>query len=371
MPTSVKEDTSPAGIRTKEAFFENMAKQRRTAMAMLAAIAGTGFSVYMMSLAMADGDDEGRNRTAIDDMDRWTRFARFPIPGTDKIVQIPWGFGLGAFAAAGAQVAALLVGNSSFGQAFNNIKDVGMDSFLPLPTSKINMFENPAAWAMDSITPSIARPFFEYAMNMDGLGREIYNNRQSRVGDAYTGGDNVPDLYKDAARMLANITNGEIDVSPNTMYFFANNYVDGLSRIIHNSYGIGMTVAGQKEFNPKTDTMVFDSFFGAPSNVDAREFSKVENQIKDRERKLNMFKSDPERYADYVMEHPMDEAIVELYNKAVGGQLNDLREQANIFRKMPGLTPKERQEYLDPIKAQQNLYKRHLISVFEAYNIKP
>ena len=371
LPEVVKNDTSPEGIKTKEEFFANMAKQRRTAMAMLAAIAGTGVAVYMMSLAMAGGDDEGRNKTATDDMDRWTRFARFPIPGTDKIVQIPWGFGLGAFAATGAQIAALLTGNSSFGQAFNNIKDVGMDSFLPLPTSKINMFENPAAWAMDSITPSIARPFFEYAMNMDGLGREIYNNRQSRVGDAYTGGDNIPELYKDAARMLANITNGDIDVSPNTMYFFANNYVDGLSRVIHNSYGIGMVAAGQKEFNPKTDTMVLDSFFGAPSNVDAREFSKVENQIKDRERKLNMFKSDPERYAEYVMEHPMDEAIVDIYNKAVGGQLNALREQANVYRKMPGLTPKERQEYLDPIKAQQNLYKRHLIGIFEAYNITP
>jgi hypothetical protein len=371
LPASVSGDTSPEGIRTKEEFFANMAKQRRTAMAMLASIAGTGAAVYMMSLAMADDDEEGRNRTAIDDMDRWTRFARFPIPGTEKIVQIPWGFGLGAFAAAGAQVAALLVGNSSFGQAFNNIKDVGMDSFLPLPTSKINMFENPAAWAMDSITPSVARPFFEYAMNMDGLGREIYNNRQSRVGDAYTGGDNIPDLYKDAARMLANITNGDIDVSPNVMYFFANNYMDGLSRVIHNSYGIGMVAAGQKEFNPKTDTMVFDSFFGAPSNVDAREFSKVENQIKDKERKLNMFKSDPERYAEYVMENPEDEALVEIYNKAVGGPLNDLREQANIYRKMPDLTPKERKEYLDPIKAQQNLYKRHLIGVFEAYNITP
>jgi hypothetical protein len=320
---------------------------------------------------MSDDDDEGRNRTAIDDMDRWTRFARFPIPGTDKIIQIPWGFGLGAFAAAGAQIASLLVGNSSFGQVFNNIKDVGMDSFLPLPTSKINMFENPAAWAMDSITPSIARPFFEYAMNLDGLGREIYNNRQSRVGDAYTGGDNIPELYKDAARMLANITNGQVDVSPNTMYFFANNYIDGLSRVIHNSYGIAMTAAGQKQFNPKTDTMILDSFFGAPSNVDAREFSKVENQIKDKERKLNMFKSDPIRYAEYVAANPFDETIVQIYNQSVGAGLNKLREQSNMYRKMPDLSPKERKELVDMIKAQENLYKRHLISVFEAYDIKP
>lgn len=366
LPASVQAD--PEAKRT---FFENHYKQRRTAQAMLAAIAGTGVMVYYMALMMSDDDDEGRNRTAIDDMDRWTRFARFPIPGTDKIIQIPWGFGLGAFAAAGAQIASLLVGNSSFGQVFNNIKDVGMDSFLPLPTSKINMFENPAAWAMDSITPSIARPFFEYAMNLDGLGREIYNNRQSRVGDAYTGGDNIPELYKDAARMLANITNGGIDVSPNTMYFFANNYLDGLSRIIHNSYGIGMTVAGQKAFNPKTDTMVLDSFFGAPSNVDAREFSKVENQIKEKERKLNMFKSDPIRYAEYVAANPLDEVIVNIYNQSVGAGLNKLREQSNMYRKMPDLSPKERKELVDMIKAQENLYKRHLISVFEAYDITP
>ena len=366
LPESVRLDPE-----AKKTFFENHYKQRRTAQAMLAAIAGTGVMVYYMALLMSDDDDEGRNRTAIDDMDRWTRFARFPIPGTDVIVQIPWGFGLGAFAAAGAQVASLLVGNSSFGQVFNNIKDVGMDSFLPLPTSKINMFENPAAWAMDSITPSIARPFFEYAMNLDGLGREIYNNRQSRVGDAYTGGDNIPELYKDAARMLANITNGGIDVSPNTMYFFANNYVDGLSRIIHNSYGIGMTAAGQKQFNPKTDTMILDSFFGAPSNVDAREFSKVENQIKEKERKLNMFKSDPMRYAEYVAANPFDETIVQIYNQSVGAGLNKLREQSNMYRKMPDLSPKERKELVDIIKSQENLYKRHLISVFEAYNITP
>ena len=366
LPDSVRLDPE-----AKKAFFENHYKQRRTAQAMLAAIAGTGVMVYYMALLMSDDDDEGRNRTAIDDMDRWTRFARFPIPGTDVIVQIPWGFGLGAFAAAGAQVASLLVGNSSFGQVFNNIKDVGMDSFLPLPTSKINMFENPAAWAMDSITPSIARPFFEYAMNLDGLGREIYNNRQSRVGDAYTGGDNIPELYKDAARMLANITNGGIDVSPNTMYFFANNYLDGLSRIVHNSYGIGMTAAGQKQFNPKTDTMILDSFFGAPSNVDAREFSKVENQIKDKERKLNMFKSDPIRYAEYVAANPFDETIVQIYNQSVGAGLNKLREQSNMYRKMPDLSPKERKELVDVIKSQENLYKRHLISVFEAYDITP
>jgi len=362
LPESVRND--PEAIA---AFRNNMAKQSASARAMLMSLFGAGSIIYLMALMLAEEDDEGRNKVATDDLARWTRYARFHIPGTDVVFQLPWGFGLGAFASAGAQVTSMFLGNNSIKDTFINIKDVGFDSFLPLPMSRINMWENPAAWAMDSATPSLFRPFFEYAMNLDGLGREIYNNRQTRSGDAYTGGDSIPELYKDAAKMLANITNGAVDWSPNTMYFFANNYADGLTRLIHNSYNIGMVGTGQKEFNPKTDTLAFDMFFGAKSNFDAREFSKVENKIKDKERKLNMFKNDPERYMEYVAANPFDQGIVDMYNKGVNGDLKKVRELANKYRAMPGLSPKERKELLDNVKEQQNLIKRHLISVFGAY----
>jgi hypothetical protein len=362
LPEAVRND--PAALAK---FRENMASQKRAAASMLGSLAGAGSLIYLMALAFAEEDEEGRNKVAIDDLARWTRYARFHIPGTDTIFQIPWGFGLGAFASAGAQIVAFGLGNNSLKDTFNNVKDVGMDAFLPLPVSRINMWENPAAWAMDSVTPSLFRPFFEYAMNLDGLGREIYNNRQTRSGDAYTGGDNIPEFYKDGAKLLANITNGAIDWSPNTMYFFANNYADGLTRLIHNSYNIGMVGTMQKDFNPKTDTLVFDSFFGAKSNFDAREFSKMENKIKDKERKLNMFKNDPERYMDYIAANPYDQGLVDVYNKGINGDLKKVRELANKYRAMPDLTPKERKELLDNIKEQQNLIKRHLISVFKAY----
>jgi hypothetical protein len=208
-------------------------------------------------------------------------------------------------------------------------------------------------------------------MNMDGLGREIYNNRQSKFGNAYTGGDSIPELYKDAARMLANITNGGVDISPNVMYFFANNYANGLTRLVHNSYNVGLVGAGEKEFNPKTDTLLFDSFFGAKSNYDAREFSRVENKIKDMERKLNMFKTDPMRYLDYISENPLDQGVVDLYNKAVNGDLKKTRELANNYRRMADLSPKERKDLLDNLKEQQNLIKRNLIEMFGAYDVKP
>lgn len=367
-------DALPAAAKelpnARKAFEESFYKQKRAAAGMIMSLAGMGSAVYLMALAMAGDDDEGRNEVSTDDMARWARYARFHIPGTETVFQIPWGFGLGSFAAAGAQVTAFAIGKNSIKDTFNNIKDVGMDSFLPLPISRISPFDNPAAWAMDTATPSLFRPFFEYAMNLDGLGREIYNNRQVRTGDAYTGGDSIPEMYKDAARLLANITDGAIDWSPNTMYFFANNYADGISRLGHNTYNIGLVAAGQKDFNPKTDTLVFDSFFGAKSNYDARQFSSVENQIKEKERKLNMFKNDPEKFVDYISKNPYDLSIVEVYNHNMG-QLNKIRQMANKYRAMPGLTPKERKEMLDNLKEQQNLIKRSLTGVFEAYDITP
>jgi len=353
-------------------FLKKYNEQKKAATAMTLGLLGMGSAIYLMSMAMSDDDDLGRNRTATDDANRWSRYARFHIPGMETPIQIPWGFGLGAFASAGAQVAALGTGNSSVKTALSNIVVTGLDSFLPLPVSRISPIDNFPAWAMDSATPSVARPFLEWVMNVDGLGREIYNNRQSRYGDAYTGGDNIPELYKSAARTLAEITDGKVDWSPNTMYFFANNYGDGLMRLAQTGYNYGLLAAGEKAFNPKTDTVLFDSFFGAPSNFDARQFSEVEKQILAKQQKLNMFKdSNPEAYARYVEKNPMDEYIVEHYNKVINQDLKKLREEANIYRRMPGLTPKERTEAVKNVVKFQNLVKRGIIEDFEMMGVEP
>jgi hypothetical protein len=329
-----------------------------------------------MAYMMADDDEYGRNKVATDDMNRWQRYARFYIPGTEEAlkgnaIQIPWGFGLGAFASAGSQVAALFAGNNSVKDALTNVALVGMDSFLPLPVSKIDPFDKPAAWAMDSALPSIMRPFLEWTMNVDGLGREIYNNRSSRYGDAYTGGDNIPELYKSAARTLYDTTNGAVDWSPNTMYFFANSYVSGLARLAHGSVNIGMVSEAEKDFNPKTDTMLFDSFFGTPSNVDAREFAEAEQKILDIQKRLKtMEEYQPEQYAKYVEKNPMHPFIVESYNVKVNQVLRDLRKEANVYRRMPGLTPKERTDIVKNYVSMQNLVKRDILNTLEAYGLE-
>ena len=367
------EANNPEAAKDKkavEAFRKNYEKQKKAATYMTLALTGMGALVYMMAMAMSDDDDLGRNRIATDDINRWTRYARFYIPGFEKPIQLPWGFGLGAFASSGAQMAALASGTASVKDVFNNIIEAGMDSFLPLPQSRINKFDQPAAWLMDSATPSVLRPFFEWQMNIDALGREIYNNRNTRVGDAYTGGDSIPEIWKMAARTMAQVTNGSVDVSPNTLYFFASNYGDGAARLAQTFGNWALLAQGEKEFNPKHDTLLFDSFFGAPSNFDAREFSAVEKQIQEMEKRLKMFKDDPAMEARYIASNPMAEHLVDVYNKGVNADLKELRTEANEVRAMQ-ISPKAKEAMLKNIIRAQNLEKRFLIEEFKAYGVKP
>jgi hypothetical protein len=347
-------------------------KQRQTnARYMSTGLIGVGVAMYYMALMMAEDDDQGRNKVVTDDMARWTRYARFHIPGTDLIIQIPWGFGLGAFASAGAQIASVASGKTSLLDAFGHILVTGADSFMPLPVSRISPIDNFPAFAMDSVTPSAFRPFFEYVMNLDGLGREIYNNRQSRFGDAYTGGDNIPEMYKKAARELFDATNGAVDWSPNTMYFFASNYFDGMAKMASSATNVGLTVAGAKEFDPKNDMVFLSSFIGSKSNIDAREFSSIEKQVKEMEKRINALKDRPEQLEKFMEANPTAYPAVEFYNAQVNGTLRQIRAAANQVRANKDLTIMERKEQLKQLNDMSNLVKHRLVEAFDMLDVRP
>ena len=353
-----------------ETFRENYSKAKTSARVMSVVLISMGITAYLMSLMMADDDEQGRNKTATDDMSRWTRFARFPVPGTDIIVQIPWGFGLGGLAAMGAQMASIFNGHTRAGDLIANMAVISMDSFLPLPVSRINPVEKPLPFLIDSMMPSVFRPLVEYTMNVDALGRKIYNDRTSRLGDAYTGGDNIPELYKDTAIWWLKVSG--YDVSPNTLYFFANNYADGLTRAVQNANNVRLWLSDKKDFNPKTDTMLFDSFFGTKANFDAREWSRVESDLEERSKYIKMLKDNhPEEYAKYLSKHPMDQMLAKMYNHDVNGRLKDLRAQANKWRAMEGLDPRTRTMLVKNIVFQENIEKRRLIELYRAYGVKP
>ena len=371
--TLFREEAEAQGVSKEkiDKAVKTIRERQRSARAMVGSLIGVGVGIYMMALMMSGDDEQGRNKVATDDMARWTRNARFHIPGTEIIFQMPWGFGLGTFASSGAQIASVFAGRNSVADALSNIVTTGLDSYLPLPISKISPVDNFPAWAMDSLAPSAIRPFFEFVMNLDGLGRQIYNNRQSKYGDAYTGGDSIPELYKGAARELFNVTNGAVDWSPNTMYFFANNYVDGLAKALTGVSNLGLTLTGKKDFDLKNDTLFLSSFIGSKSNVDAREFSKAEARIKNMEKRINALKDKPEMFREYIQDNPADYFLVQYYNSTVNGQIRNLRAAANKIRTDKDMSIRDRKERLEEIITLQNMAKRNVLDTFESITGSP
>jgi hypothetical protein len=363
-------------------FKANYAKNRGNAQIMTASLMGLGALAYTMAFMFADDDDDlGRNPVGTDNMQQWTRYARFHVPKIlseaiglkdPLVLQMPWGFGLGAFAASGAQLAAAVAGKQSFGDALANVAlQISLDSFVPIPISRMPPTEMPGAFALDSIAPSVLRPVFEFIINKNGLGQEIYNDQNRRMGDAYTGGDHIPEMYKIAARWMANQTVGDIDISPNTLYFLSNSYLDGIAKFFETGTDVALMVSGAKDFKPKTDLPLFGSFFGSRSNVDSREYSAVEKKIQDIEKQLKQFDTDPLMAAKYDLNHPTHRVLVEMYNYDKNQELRELRHQAKMVRLNNAFEPRDRDALIKVINMQQNLIKHHLVETYKAYGVEP
>ena len=363
-------------------FLANYNKNRKNAQIMSASLMGLGALAYTMAFMFADDDDDlGRNPVGTDNMQQWTRYARFHIPKVlseaiglkdPLVLQMPWGFGLGAFAASGAQLAAAVAGKQSFGDALANIfLQISLDSFVPIPISRMPATEMPGAFALDSIAPSVLRPIFEFVINKNGLGQEIYNDQNRRMGDAYTGGDHIPEIYKEAARWMANNTVGDIDISPNTLYFLSNSYLDGIAKFFEVGNNAALLLGDKKDFKPKTDLPLFGSFFGSRSNVDSREYSAIEKKIQDIESKIKQFDTDPLMAAKYDINHPLHRTLVDMYNHDKNQELRDLRHEAKQIRLNTALDPKDRDAMIKIINMQQNLVKYRLVQIYKAYGVEP
>ena len=377
----------PANIRENPEALANFKSEyavlQRNARVMIGALIGMGFMAYWMSALMAPDDEWKRNNVKHDNMQQWTRFARFHIPnsvsqrlglGRDVVFQLPWGFGLGAFASIGAQLAGVTVGKNSIKDALGNVVTSLSDSFLPIPVSKIPPLDSPESalkWAADTVAPTVFRPVLEYLMNTNGIGQAINSAQTRRMGDAFTGGDRIPEIYKDVARGLFNTTSGYLDWSPNTLYFFANSYLDGIAKLGEIGYSWANLERGKKEFSLKNDVPLFGSFFGTKTNVDAREYGNIENRIKELDKRLKTLDEvNPAKAAMYDAKHPLDRGLIDAY-KARQGELNKLRAEANQIRNMPGLSPRSRDAMLRIVIMQENILKHEMVMDFKAYGATP
>ena len=148
------------------------------------------------------------------------------------------------------------------------------------------------------------------------------------------------------------------------MYFFANNYLDGLARVVSTSSNLALVAMGNKNFDPRTDTFFLDSYLKAPSNYDATEFKKAELKIADYAKKINAFKGTPQ-LSKFMEDNPEAMGVVKSYNKFINGGLRDLNEAANRVRRS-NMTVKEKQDRLNVLRKQQNQLRSAYLNMLYA-----
>ena len=360
----------------KQAIIDNHTQLQQNSRRLAVALVGAGAALYTMAY-MASGDDEqGRNRVASDDKARWTRYMRLPILGdaANGFFQLPWGFGLGGLGALGAQLAALSYGHQKPKEAVGNIVNIAAESFLPVTPSHINPTDNLFAFMLDTVTPSGLRPWVEYAMNRDDMGNEIFNSRQGKYSDVYTGGDHIPQGYKDLARMLYRLTDYKLEVSPNTLYFFATHYFDAIGRISNIGYDLKLMMEDKKHFDYKHDIPLTDSFVGTYSNVDARQWQGIQKELDSKSRTLNTLKkTDSDAYVKYMTEHPNEQFIVNNYHHMANAELKKLAAQRVSVQLAPDeqIPPLQREQLVKEIRLYENTIKANLVARYHEMGIDP
>ena len=385
---------APAVLRDVSAMDKvraDLSKRRLYAWSTVLTALGAGAAIYMILKSMAGDDDDGRNTVASDDMGQWARSIRIPTTlfgGDDPndMIQIPFGFGLGAFSAVGAQIASAASGHQPIHDMTWNIFNITLDSFLPLPIARFDPFQGNANvspsvafifWGVESAMPTPVRPWVEWLANTSGLGQSIGKRTStSKYGDAYTASETVPEFYNDLAKGIEKATGGGIDLEPGELKFMMNAYTSAVSTLASDLYGLSLLAYGQKDFVPKEDIPAIGGFIGKRPSPDPRAFYKNVNEINNLTAEMKKLQSGIERGDESFLDrtirfndkNPGFELFVKEWNSGVA-QLNKINEQlkaikSSAYGEMP---PNERKAQVKVYEAMRDGTMRNLNAMYAMY----
>jgi hypothetical protein len=291
---------------------------------------------------------------------------RFYIPGFKDPIQIPWGFGIGMLASFGAQVSMKAHGDSSWGQLFSNSLSAVKEGFAPLPFSQISPTEHPFQFLVDTAAPSVARPLLQYAMNLDSLNREIFNQSFNRYSPMYVTKENMPESLNQFSKFTYDTYVGltgspppfEQVLSPTGISFFMNNYLSAVYKLVGTGDDLlrATFFGGQKDLDPVKASMVLGSFKGTPANYDLRKYKEFEQEMNKISSVVKTFekRGDEESLDKYYDKFPEREDALKFFNKQRNGELKKLQQEAGAISREYANQPAERKKLLEENRKEQN-----------------
>jgi len=333
---------------------------------LIKAAIGSGFVLYAMNYLYCEmspwgKDSQGRNFLVSDDKSRSIRGMRIPLPN-GQIFQPPFGFFQRTFIAPGYQTCALLMGHQSFKQYVSNMGRVAAES-SPTQMSSKSPLKNFFGFLLDTIAPTSTKLIVDLAMNSDSMGHPIYNTIAGKLSDAYSGGQSIPELYKEMADYAYRHLN--MNLSPNALYSTATNLFDGIAEFAGMGNDLRLALEGEKNISPK---IFLGSFVGTKSDMDAQDYTAVSDKIIDM--RQHLAHPDKAFVAEWISKNPLAPSAVATYNSGLGN-IKKLQQEATSIRTNPYFTPQIKKELLDINRDQLDVSKRIIVDKLHNYGIDP
>jgi hypothetical protein len=160
-----------ANVQGTSGVVESFAKHPQRGATAAGLLIGMGYAFSQLSRAMADEDDDGISMW--DKVTDYEKSRRLGIMFGDKYYGPPAPWGYGFFSALGYDLEHLKAGKITFGQVASRTLANLLENSSPLPAGSLPL----------QVTPTIARPFMELALNENFAGAPIkpeLNKFQSR-----------------------------------------------------------------------------------------------------------------------------------------------------------------------------------------------
>jgi hypothetical protein len=360
---------------------EKIRKAKNIALGMIRAFFGYGMAFYAMNYLlgmMLPGDEQGRNRVANDDKSQSVRGFRVPLPWDKKhFVNAPLSFGPLNIINMGYQTASFLnPADSNFMNVdgyTGNMLRIASNMFSPIQPSAINPTKYPVQFLSDTLLPSVAKPVGQLAMNMTSFGSQIYNDTPGRISDVYTGGQTVPQIYKDLSN--AGYKAFETEIPPSMIRFGFTNYLNGVADMASMGDEIirGIMKAAGSPQGKTPDAKVFvGSIIGNRASTDTANYTAVNDKIAAIKRDIATAEAtgDPQLIIRATKKHAMDKNAITAFNANLG-KMRGIQKRMKELRANQIMPLEAKSKLLDALQSQLELEKRLAVDSVKPFGIKP
>jgi len=295
---------------------------------MLVAQLGIGFALGMLNVMNAP-DSDGDGEDDYSQMPEWRKLAFLHVyySPDEKPLTLPIGFLFVFERYVGGKMAEVLAGKTSDAKASVDILTAGQQVGAAFLSSLSPVIRSTEA---RTLAPTSVAPMYDLLINESFFKSPIYNEPfDESIAQASRAKPSTPEVYKMIAEGLQKATGGygrvkgDIDVSPDQLKYFVDQYTGGVGRLV------GGAVEGDIEAAKKLNPFYFD-----PKLIEYSPMGRFYEAQPDMKRAIDAQKladegDDSEKvFMENSKPVAIDSTVVEAY-KTADKELKELRKDAN------------------------------------------